>query len=87
MLIGGAVVIAVVDTIANIVICNTAAIVAGELCVGVTWPEQTAHLVTVVSTVVIVVTAVVIGHASPVATCKNCRVTGVEGCETELRTV
>lgn len=86
LFIRGAVVIAVVDSIANIVFCNTAPIVAGELCVGVTWPEQTACLVTVVSTVVVVVTAVVIGHASPIATSKNCGSTGVEGCEIESRT-
>lgn len=86
MFIRGAVVIAVVDAIANIVLCNAAAIVAGELRVRVTWPEQTADLVTVVPAVIIVVTAVVIGHTSTIATSKNCRLTCVEGCGSESKT-
>lgn len=86
MFVRGAVVIAVVDAIANIVFCNTAPIVAGELSVGVTQSEQTAHLVTIVSTVIIVVTAVVVGHTTPIATCKDRRLTGVEGCQSESRT-
>lgn len=81
-----AVVIAVVDAIANIVLCNTAAIVAGEFCVGVAWSEQTAHLVTVVSTVIVVITAVVIRHTPPIATSENCRLTCMEGCDAELKT-
>lgn len=83
LLIRGAVVIAVVDAIANIVLCNTAPVVAGELCVGVTRSEQTAHLVTIVSTVVIVVAAVVVGHTTAIATSEHCRLTGVEGCQSE----
>lgn len=81
LLVRGAIVIAVVDTIANIVLANTAAVVAGELCAGVTRPKQTAHLVTVVPTVVVVVTAVVVGHTSPIPTGKHCRFTRVEGCQ------
>lgn len=86
MFIRGAVVIAVVDAIANVVLGNTAPIVAGELCAGVTWSEQTAHLVTIVSTVIVVVTAVVVGHTTPITTSKHCRLTGVEGCQSESRT-
>lgn len=86
MFVRGAVVVAVVDAIANIVLCNAAPIVAGELCVGVTWSKKTAHFVTVVSTVVIVVTAVVVGHTSAIATSEHCRFTGVEGCQSESRT-
>lgn len=74
-----AIVIAVVDAIANIVFCNTAAIVAGELSVGVTRSEETTHLITVVSTVIIMITAVVIGHTTAIATSKDRRLTGVEG--------
>lgn len=86
LFITGAVVVAVVDAVANIVLGNASAVVAGELCVGVTWSEQTAHLVTVVSTVVIVVTAVVVGHTAPIATSEHCGFTGVEGCQSESRT-
>lgn len=75
----GAVVIAVVDAVANIVFCNATAIVAGELSTGVTRPEQTAQLITVVSTVVIMVTAVVIRHTTAIATSEDCRLTSVEG--------
>ncbi len=83
LFIRGPVVIAVVDAIANIVLCNAAAIVASELGVGVTGSEETAHLVTVVSTVVIVVAAVVVGHTTPIATSKHCWLAGVEGCQSE----
>ena len=86
LFIAGAVVIAVVDAIANIVLGNAAAVVAGELCVGVTRSEQTAHLVTIVSAVVIVVTAVVVGHTTPIATSEHSGLTGVEGCKSESRT-
>lgn len=79
MFVRGAVVVAVVDAVANIVLCNAAPIVAGELCVGVTWSKKTAHFVTVVSTVIVVVTAVVVGHTSAIATSEHCRFTGVEG--------
>lgn len=79
LFIRGAVVIAVVDAVANIVFCNATAIVAGELSIGVTRPEQTAQLITVVSTVVIMVTAVVIGHTTAIATSEDCRLTSVEG--------
>lgn len=82
----GAVVIAVVDAVANVVFCNTAAIVASELSVWVTRFEQTAHLITVVSTVVIVVTAVVVRNTPAIATSKDCGLTGVEGCQSESKT-
>lgn len=83
MFIRGAVVIAVVDAIANVVFCNTAAIVASELSVWVTRFEQTAHLIAIVSTVVIVVTAVVVGNTPAIATSKDCGLTGVEGYQSE----
>lgn len=79
LFIRGAVVIAVIYAVANIFFGNAAAIVACELAVGVTWSEQTPHLVTVVPTVVVVVTAVVVGHTATIATCKDCWFTGVEG--------
>lgn len=83
MFIRGAVVIAVVDAIANIVLGNAATIVTGEFCVGITRSEQTAHLVAIVSTVVVMVTAVVVGHAASIATSKHRRLAGVEGCRSE----
>lgn len=83
LLIWGSIVIAVVDSIANIILCNTAPIVARELCVGVTWSKQTAHFITVVSTVIIMIAAVVVGHTAPIATSKHSRLTGVEGCQSE----
>lgn len=85
MFVGGAVVVAVVDSIANIVLCDTAPVVAGELRVGIARPEQAACLVAVVSAVVVVVTAVVVGDAPAIATSKHRGLAGVEGCETELR--
>lgn len=81
LFIRGAVVIAVVDAVANVVFRNTAAIVTGELSIGVARPEQTAQLITVVSTVVIMVTAVVIGHTTAIATSEDCRLASVEGCK------
>lgn len=75
----GAVVVAVVDAVANVVLCDAAAIVAGELSTGVTGPEQTAQLIAVVSTVVVMVAAVVIGHAAAISTGEDCRLTSVEG--------
>lgn len=85
MFVGGAVIIAVVDAVANIFLCNAAAVTAGKLSAGVARSEQTAHLVAVVSTVVIVVTAVVVGHAAPIATGKDGGLTRVEGCQSESR--
>lgn len=79
LFIRGAVVIAVVDAVANVVFRNTTAIVTGELSIGVARPEQTAQLVTVVSTVVIMVTAVVIGHTTAIATSEDGRFASVEG--------
>lgn len=81
LFIRGAVVIAVVDAVANIVFCNATAIVAGELSTGITRPEQTALLIAVVSAVIIMVTAVVIGHATAISTSEDCRLTSVEGWE------
>ncbi len=86
MFIRGSVVIAVVDAIANIILCNAASIVTGELCVGVTRSEETAHLITVISTVIIVVTAVVVGHTTAIATSKHCWLAGVEGCQSKSST-
>lgn len=86
MFIRSAVVIAVVNAITNVVFGNTAPVVAGELSVGVTGSEQTARLIAVVSTVIIVVTAVVVGHTAAVATSEDCRLAGVEGCQSESRT-
>lgn len=75
----GAIVVAVVDTIANIVLCNTASVVTSKLCVWVTRSEQTAHFIAIVPAVIIMVAAVVVGHASPIATSKDGRLTSVEG--------
>lgn len=80
LLICGAVIVAVVDAVANIFLCDAAAITAGELSVGVARSEQTAHLVTVVSTVIIVVTPIVVRHTAPIATGKYGGLTRVEGC-------
>lgn len=85
LFIGGAVIIAVVDAVANIFLCNAAAVTAGKFSAGVARSEQTAHLVAVVSTVVIVVTAVVVGHAAPSATGKDSGLTCVEGCQSGSR--
>lgn len=85
LFVSGAVIVAVVDAVANIFLCDTTAITAGELSVGVARSEQTAHLVAVVSTVIIVVTAVVVGHAAPIATGKDGGLTRVEGCQSESR--
>lgn len=81
LFIRGAVVVAVVDAVANVVFGNTTAIAAGELSSGVARPEQTAQLITVVATVVIMVTAVVIGHTTAIATSEDCRLASVEGWE------
>lgn len=85
MFIRGAVVVAVVDTIANIVLCNAASVVTSKLCVWVTRSEQTAHFIAIVPAVIVMVAAVVVGHTSPIATSKHSRLTGVEGCQTESR--
>lgn len=85
LFVGGAVIVAVVDAVANIFLCDAAAVTAGELSVGVARSEQTAHLVAVVSTVVIVVAAVVVGHAAPVAAGEDGGLTRVEGCQSESR--
>lgn len=79
LLVRGAVVVAVVDAVANVVLCNATAVVAGELSTGVTGPEQAAQLIAVVSTVVVMVAAVVIGHAAAIAAGEDCRLTSVEG--------
>lgn len=84
LLIRGAVVIAIVDAVANIVFCNATAVVAGELSTGVTRPEQTAQLIAVVSAVVIMVTAVVIGHTTAIATGEDRGLTSVEGWELNI---
>jgi len=86
LLIRGPIVIAVVDAIANIVLCNTATIVTGELCIGVTESKLATHFITVISTVIIMVTPVVVGNTSPIATSKHCGLAGVEGCQSESTT-
>lgn len=86
LFIRGAVVVAVVDAIAHVVLCNTAPVVAGELRVRVTRPEETALLIAVISAVVVVVTAIVVGHTSPIATGEHSGFAGVEGCQSESRT-
>lgn len=82
-LIRGAIVEAVVDAVADVLLGDAAAVVAGELCVGVTGPEQAPVLVTVVSAVVVVVTAVVVRHAAAIPTGEHRGVTGVEGLKSQ----
>lgn len=76
---------AVVDAIANIFPRNAASVVTGELCVRVTRSEQTSHFIAVVPAVIIMVTAVVVRHASPVSTSEHSGLAGVEGCQSEAR--
>lgn len=86
LLIGGAVVVAVVDAVADVLLGDAAAVAAGELSAGVTRPERAAGLVAVVATVVVVVTAVVVGHTAAIATGEDCGLTRVEGCQSQSRT-
>lgn len=83
LLIGGAVVVAVVDAVADVLLRDAAAIAAGELSAGVARPEQAAGLVGVVAAVVVVVASVVVGHAAAIATGEDCGLTRVEGCQSE----
>lgn len=85
LLIRCAVVVAVVDAIANVVLGDTAAVVAAELCIEVAGSEETTHFIAIVSTVIIMVTAVVVRNTSPISTGEHCRLTGVEGWWTETR--
>lgn len=86
LLVGGAVVVAVVHAVADVLLGDAAAVAAGELSAGVARPEQAAGLVAVVAAVVVVVAAVVVGHAASVATGEDCGLASVEGCQSELRT-
>lgn len=86
LLIGGAIVIAVVDAIADVLLGDAAAVAAGELSGGVARPEQAAGFVAVVAAVVVVVAAVVVGHTAAIAAGEDCGLTRVEGCQSEWRT-
>lgn len=86
LLVGGAVVVAVVHAVADVLLGDAAAVAAGELSAGVARPEQAAGLVAVVAAVVVVVAAVVVGHAASIATGEDCGLARVEGCQSELRT-
>lgn len=69
---------AVVNAIADKLKRNAPSVSAGELHSGVTVPEQAPCLITVITTVVVVVTAVMILDASPIGTGEGCRVAGVK---------
>lgn len=86
LLVGGAVVIAVVDAVTDVLLGDAAAVAAGKLSVGVARPEQAAGLVAVVTTVVVVVAAVVVGHTAAVAAGEDCGLARVEGCKSGSRT-
>jgi putative exporter of polyketide antibiotics len=77
----GAVVITVVDAIADVVLGDAASVVAWELSVGVARTEQAAYLITVIPTVVVVVTAVVVGDTATIPTSEHSGLAGVEGCQ------
>lgn len=70
-LIRSPIVVAVVDAVADIILCNAAPIVTGELRTGVTGSEQAAQFITIISTVIVMVTAVVVGNATTVPTGKR----------------
>lgn len=84
LLVGGAVVIAVVDAVADVLFGDAAAVATGELSAGVARPKHATGLVAVIAAVIVEVAAVVVGHAAAVATGENCGLTRVEGCRSEL---
>lgn len=77
---------AVVDAIADKLKRNAPFITAGKLHSGITVPEQAPCLITVVTTVIVVVTAIMILDASPIGTGEGCRVAGVK-CYKEEKTL
>lgn len=74
----GSIVEAVIDAIAHVFPSDAATIVAGKLCVWVTGPKQAAFLITVITTVVIVITAVVVWHTPTISTGIHGGLTGVK---------
>lgn len=77
----GSVVEAVIDAVAHVLPRDAATIVACKLCVWVAGPKRAAFLITVITTVVIVITAVVVRHTPAISTGIQSRLTGVKSCQ------
>lgn len=77
-LIWSAIIVTVVCTIADVVKRDTPSIIASKFCLGVTSSEQASHLITVVSTVIVVITAIRIAYTSPIAAGESCWLTGMK---------
>lgn len=71
-LIRGVIVMAIVYAIADITERYAPPVAARELCGAVAVSEQASCLVAVVPTVIVVITAIVVWHTSPVATSEGC---------------
>lgn len=69
---------AVVDAVADKLKRNAPSVTAGELHSGITVPEQAPCLIAVVTTVIVVVTAVMVLDTSPIGAGEGCRVAGVK---------
>ena len=69
---------AVVYAIADKLKRNTPSIIASKLRSGITVPEQAPCLVTVVTAVIVVITAVMILDASPIVAGEGCLRAGVK---------
>lgn len=63
---------AIVYAIADVTERYAPPVAASELCGAVAVPEQASCLVAVVPTVIVVITAIVIWHTSPIGTSEGC---------------
>ncbi len=83
LLIRGPIVVAIVYSVADVFLCDAAAVIAGELSVGVAGAEQAARLVAVIPAVIIVIAAVVIWHTTAISTGEHSGLAGVKRCHAQ----
>lgn len=69
---------AVVYTIADKLKRYAPFIVASKFCGGITRTEQAPFLITVVTTVIVVIAAIMIWDTFPIITSEGCRMAGVK---------
>lgn len=69
---------AVVYTIADKLKRYAPFIIASKFCGGITRNEQAPFLITVVTTVIVVITAIMIWDTFPIVTGEGCRMAGVK---------
>ena len=72
MLVCGAIVKAVVNAVADTAERDAPPIAAGEISGAVAAPEKAHDLVAVVTTIVIVIAAIAVRYASPIAASEGC---------------